>query len=435
MSVILEQLAQCATPARASTSKIAPTVGVQARAHLNSTERKRLEVFSAKPTPRVSAPRRRTLGRSAEAGSRNKPDDPASTRWEAILALIFQEDYKQPLHVYLAGPQNGYVYLNQGHNKMVLGADGIDIHTTDELERFIPSKGVWKRLGWETRVRVGEGESLLLRLKGVTQMGDWDLGTANLTIMSSGDEIQRKDLLVMLDLADLSYRDAQTYVRLPISGGAQITNPQIGFCPADHVVHVSSSRFSSRPSSQRANPQARRVSTRTAEYHAKPADKAARFRRLIQSAILACTNDYSLRLSLEDQKAILRIFNPYCERPGCVYTHMRLLRNRIVLKFGRTGCLSRRMVQYDQCGGGSFAWLYYYNTSNTKLVERLVHLELSIRGARVARFACKCGHRHQEYFWEELAGGIEGLAAIIEDTVRSVGESFERIPIFVKDVD
>ncbi|KAJ7476292.1 hypothetical protein B0H11DRAFT_1917508 [Mycena galericulata] len=375
MSVILEQLAQCATPARASTSKIAPTVGVQARARLNSTERKRLEVFSAKPTPRVSAPRRRTLGRSAEAGSRNKPDDPASTRWEAILALIFQEDYKQPLHVYLAGPQNGYVYLNQGHNKMVLGADGIDIHTTDELERFIPSKGVWKRLGWETR----------------------------------------------------SYRDAQTYVRLPISGGAQITNPQIGFCPADHFVHVSSSRFSSRPSSQRANPQARRVSTRTAEYHAKPADKAARFRRLIQSAIL--------RLSLEDQKAILRIFNPYCERPGCVYTHMRLLRNRIVLKFGRTGCLSRRMVQYDQCGGGSFAWLYYYNTSNTKLVERLVHLELSIRGARVARFACKCGHRHQEYFWEELAGGIEGLAAIIEDTVRSVGESFERIPIFVKDVD
>ncbi|KAJ7503606.1 hypothetical protein B0H11DRAFT_2222232 [Mycena galericulata] len=131
----------------------------------------------------------------------------------------------------------------------------------------------------------------------------------------------------------------------------------------------------------------------------------------------------------------LRLYKPTV--PGKVYVHARANKevlaglafipadedvDHVDLKHGRTNDIDRRRGEYARkCKGEEIIWCYYYETQHTKLLERLVHL--SLRHAKRHPYACHgCGVKHCEHFAEEAAGGLEGIAEIIEYWLRRLGE-------------
>ncbi|KAJ7441857.1 hypothetical protein FB451DRAFT_1190800 [Mycena latifolia] len=92
---------------------------------------------------------------------------------------------------------------------------------------------------------------------------------------------------------------------------------------------------------------------------------------------------------------------------------------------------ARREGHEQQCVGVERAWAYYYPTRYPKLLEpeRLVHLTLKALGAHRTPRPCAgyfCNVRHWEFFPEGAAGGLEGIAAIIEAWLRRLGEIPDR---------
>ncbi|KAJ7445563.1 hypothetical protein B0H11DRAFT_1930557 [Mycena galericulata] len=147
------------------------------------------------------------------------------------------------------------------------------------------------------------------------------------------------------------------------------------------------------------------------------------------------------RAYIDPMDAAEAYFNlrPYLEKPGLVYVHMR--RNAAMfgsiptrpageevdwvdVKPGRATDLAARRESYaDKCVGVELAWQYCYETKYSVLLERLVHLTLTARGAKRQPEECEgCGVWHREYFGEGAAGGLDGVAGIIEYWMRRLGE-------------
>ncbi|KAJ7704530.1 hypothetical protein B0H17DRAFT_1193744 [Mycena rosella] len=159
--------------AQASSSKIQPTLGMMTRASLSRAQAELLQALSKTTVPPVLCPRRR---RPAAAATN-------ATTAPAILGVFWK--HEKPVYVFLNPAVNGVVWLTQDNNKMALGAPGIGIEHTAELERFlvVPGEvGEWTEVDWETRMRVKPDESLLFRFKGVKRLQAWDSTTRNLII-------------------------------------------------------------------------------------------------------------------------------------------------------------------------------------------------------------------------------------------------------------
>ncbi|KAJ6575935.1 hypothetical protein DFH09DRAFT_1311392 [Mycena vulgaris] len=164
--------------AHASSSKMRPTLGMMARANLSPTEARRLAALSKKLIPPPSRPVRRDDFAAASAVT----SVPQTT---ATLAVIWTQDNSSPIYVFLAPAENGWVWLNQGQNKLALGAPGIGIEQSAELEKWLtrPGKaGEWAEVSWETRMRCKPEEALLFRLKGVKKLEAWKSTTKHLLV-------------------------------------------------------------------------------------------------------------------------------------------------------------------------------------------------------------------------------------------------------------
>ncbi|KAJ7105818.1 hypothetical protein C8R44DRAFT_886284 [Mycena epipterygia] len=94
------------------------------------------------------------------------------------------------------------------------------------------------------------------------------------------------------------------------------------------------------------------------------------------------------------------------------------------IKVGETGNMARRREDYRRtCKGVDILWAYCYPTQHAKLIERLVHIDLTRIGAHKSPHPCPgCNVNHREYFSERLSGGLEGVAARIEYWQRRLGE-------------
>ncbi|KAJ7445571.1 hypothetical protein B0H11DRAFT_1930566 [Mycena galericulata] len=155
------------------------------------------------------------------------------------------------------------------------------------------------------------------------------------------------------------------------------------------------------------------------------------------------------RAYIDPMDAAEAYFNlrPYLEKPGLVYVHMR--RNAAMfgsiptrpageevdwvdVKPGRATDLAARRESYaDKCVGVELAWQYCYETKYSVLLERLVHLTLTARGAKRQPEECEgCGVWHREYFGEGAAGGLDGVAGIIEYWMRRLGEVPVQVPLY-----
>ncbi|KAJ7652184.1 hypothetical protein DFH06DRAFT_1134707 [Mycena polygramma] len=147
---------------------------------------------------------------------------------------------------------------------------------------------------------------------------------------------------------------------------------------------------------------------------------------------------------LEAAEAYLNI-QPYKERPGHVYVHLRpswdiLASNAdknnevdyVDIKVGKAQDLEARMEDYElNCVGKPILWAYSYETSHPKLIERLTHLTLWAMGAKHVPYSCHgCHVRHREHFSEEECGGLEVVAAIIEYRLGRIEELTVQVPIY-----
>ncbi|KAJ7082462.1 hypothetical protein B0H15DRAFT_952546 [Mycena belliarum] len=161
---------------------------------------------------------------------------------------------------------------------------------------------------------------------------------------------------------------------------------------------------------------------------------------------------YSARVAAKDAergKELYRGVRPYKEPSGggCVYVF--LVENREIAmtvdiaplgvevdaldaKVGFTRDIARRYEQHEKkCAGVGRIWAYRYDTAYPKLLERLVHL--SLHHARRKPRECDgwtCQTRHQEFFGEQAAGGLQGIANAIEEALREMGEVPVPIPFY-----
>ncbi|KAJ7475534.1 hypothetical protein B0H11DRAFT_2235242 [Mycena galericulata] len=141
----------------------------------------------------------------------------------------------------------------------------------------------------------------------------------------------------------------------------------------------------------------------------------------------------------------LRLYKP--EGPGKIYVHLRGNKqvldvlavlpagqpvDHVDLKLGRTDDIERRRGEYTQdCEGEEIVWCFYYETQHAKLLERLTHLTLEYMGAKCKPYPCRgCGVKHCEHFAEMAAGGLEGVAGVIEYWLRRLGENPVRVPMY-----
>ncbi|KAJ7906994.1 hypothetical protein B0H13DRAFT_1880053 [Mycena leptocephala] len=149
-----------------------------------------------------------------------------------------------------------------------------------------------------------------------------------------------------------------------------------------------------------------------------------------RQSIMASLRNLKTRDPLTAAEAVFNI-RPYKERHGKVYVQIRpnqvLVQtipfapagqevDYIDVKAGFTTNLTARRKSYEKkCKDEEIVWLFCYETSHPKLIERLTHLSLWALDAHRDPYACwGCGVRHQEHFCEGGSGGIENVAAIIE---------------------
>ncbi|KAJ7606281.1 hypothetical protein DFH06DRAFT_1150082 [Mycena polygramma] len=102
---------------------------------------------------------------------------------------------------------------------------------------------------------------------------------------------------------------------------------------------------------------------------------------------------------------------PYKERPRFVYTHRRpnwevlddapnvpvAQLDWVDIKVGQAVDLEERQLDYElDCVDEPIGWLFCYETSRPKLIERLTHLTLWEMGAKRVPYPCRgCGVRHR----------------------------------------
>jgi hypothetical protein len=68
--------------------------------------------------------------------------------------------------------------MSLGRNKIILGARGIEAPAA--LERYL--NGRWEPLQWETRFKVNPGQAIILRLKGVSKMDNFETTVKSLRL-------------------------------------------------------------------------------------------------------------------------------------------------------------------------------------------------------------------------------------------------------------
>ncbi|KAF8181995.1 hypothetical protein K438DRAFT_1975941 [Mycena galopus ATCC 62051] len=130
--------------------------------------------------------------------------------------------------------------------------------------------------------------------------------------------------------------------------------------------------------------------------------------------------------------------DPYIEQPGGgVYVFLQRCDDPALqhvdvfvdLKVGKANDVAhRRRGHQSQCPDIHRVWAYFYPTTRPMLIERLVHLRLDAMGARRSLHPCaKCLKHHKEFYGEELTGGLDAVAALIEAKIRKIGD----IPICI----
>ncbi|KAJ7609373.1 hypothetical protein DFH06DRAFT_1148489 [Mycena polygramma] len=148
------------------------------------------------------------------------------------------------------------------------------------------------------------------------------------------------------------------------------------------------------------------------------------------------------RAPIEAAEAYVNL-RPYKERPGFVYTHRRpnwevlddapnvpvAQLDWVDIKVGQAVDLEERQLDYElDCVDEPIGWVFCYETSRPKLIERLTHLTLWEMGAKRVPYPCRgCGVRHREHFSEVISGGVEVVGLIIEYWMRRIGEQPTRI--------
>ncbi|KAJ6501318.1 hypothetical protein DFH09DRAFT_1102537 [Mycena vulgaris] len=146
------------------------THGAVARALLSGEDRERLETLCLKPIPPAVAPRRR-----AGVGKQSKDAKPANVATDAattVPPMAWKHDHTNPDLIFLDLSKSNFMWL--GQNKIILGARGIEAPVA--LERYL--NGRWEPLQWETRFKVNHGQAIIFRLKGVTQMDNFETTTS-----------------------------------------------------------------------------------------------------------------------------------------------------------------------------------------------------------------------------------------------------------------
>ncbi|KAJ7606287.1 hypothetical protein DFH06DRAFT_1150087 [Mycena polygramma] len=153
---------------------------------------------------------------------------------------------------------------------------------------------------------------------------------------------------------------------------------------------------------------------------------------------MAALSRLAARAPLEAAEGYLNL-RPYKERPGHVYTHLRpnweVEANTanaaageeldwVDLKVGKAEDVAVRRMDYElDCVDEPILWVFSYETSHPKLIERLTHLTLWAMHAKRVPYPCHgCGVRHREHFSEARSGGLEVVAAIIEYWLARLGE-------------
>ncbi|KAJ7864270.1 hypothetical protein B0H14DRAFT_2574481 [Mycena olivaceomarginata] len=112
---------------------------------------------------------------------------------------------------------------------------------------------------------------------------------------------------------------------------------------------------------------------------------------------------------------------------GSVYfTGQRDNRGELIVKWGETSCLSRRQLEYKECGGAGQTqmWFVAFEVQRRLLAERVIRLGLIGQGYGRVRFEepCSCGTSHCEYHWMRLGGSLEEIETIARESLAIIGE-------------
>ncbi|KAJ7787352.1 hypothetical protein B0H14DRAFT_3505607 [Mycena olivaceomarginata] len=165
---------------------------------------------------------------------------------------------------------------------------------------------------------------------------------------------------------------------------------------------------------QRRNPPAkRRNRTRTRAQSASWQECSRRLDPVDQICALLAIKDDRLRY--------LR------EGPGSVYfTGQRNDRGELIVKWGETSCLSRRQLEYEECGGTGQTqmWFVAFEVQRRLLTERVIRLGLIGQGYGRVQFEepCSCGTSHREYHWMRPGGSLEEIETIARESLAIIGE-------------
>ncbi|KAJ7787360.1 hypothetical protein B0H14DRAFT_2629457 [Mycena olivaceomarginata] len=116
------------------------------------------------------------------------------------------------------------------------------------------------------------------------------------------------------------------------------------------------------------------------------------------------------------------------EGPGTVYfTGQRNDHGELIVKWGETSCLSRRQLEYEECGGmgQTQMWFVVFEVQRRLLAERVIRLGLIGQGYGRVRFEepCSCGTSHREYHWMRPGGSLEEIETIAHECLATIEES------------
>ncbi|KAF7359610.1 hypothetical protein MVEN_00684800 [Mycena venus] len=99
----------------------------------------------------------------------------APTKGKPITARVWTANNMKPLNVTLRYKGSSGVWLNRGDNLKALREAGLVANTTIEKYVFYMKRGKrWRPANWNTQLRLRKDEALLLRVKGVTELKDWE---------------------------------------------------------------------------------------------------------------------------------------------------------------------------------------------------------------------------------------------------------------------
>ncbi|KAJ7829771.1 hypothetical protein B0H14DRAFT_2593857 [Mycena olivaceomarginata] len=107
------------------------------------------------------------------------------------------------------------------------------------------------------------------------------------------------------------------------------------------------------------------------------------------------------------------------EGPGSVYfTGQRDDRGELIVKWGETSCLSRRQLEYDECGGAGQTQMWFVVF---EVQRRLLAVLLEIWRVRFEE-PCSCGTSHREYHWMHPGGSLEEIETIVREYLAIIEE-------------